>query len=111
GRAFEQHKPSKVLCPARSEPSDIDGFDSGSGGNGAFREDIAVREELLQEGTDPDLAVPMKGSWRRSHKEVTVLVGLNAIGELRELGIGQDLGPTSQVEPGLRLEIGQLNGD
>src|SRR5580704_14139244 len=66
---------------------------------------------MLQEGTDPDLPVPMKRSWRRSHKEVTVLVGLEAIGERRELGIGQDLGPTSQVERGLRLEIGKLNGN
>ena len=111
GRAFEQHEPSEVLCPARSEPGDIDGFDAGSGGNGAFRKNISVREELLQEGTDPDLAVPMKRSWRRSHKEVTVLVGLDAIGELRELGIGQDLGPTTQVERGLRSEIRKLNAD
>ena len=40
-----------------------------------------------------------------------MLVGLDAIGELRELGIGQDLGPTSQVEPGLRSEIQKLNAD
>ena len=111
GRAFEKDEPREVLCPARSEPGDIDGFDAGSGGNGAFREDISGREELLQEGADPDLAVSVKRSWRRSHKEVTVLVGLDAIGELRELGIGQDLGPTSQVELGLRSEIRKLNGD
>jgi hypothetical protein len=111
GRAFEQDEPSEVLCPARSEPGDIDGFDAGGGGNGAFREDISVREELLQEAADSDLAVPMKGSRRRTHKEVTVLIGLDAIGKLSELRVGQDLGPTSQVEPSLRSEIGKLNGD
>jgi len=111
GRAFEKDEPREVLCPTRSEPGDIDGLDTGGGGNGAFREDISGREELLQEGADPDLAVSVKRSWRRSHKEVTVLIGLDAIGELSELRVGQDLGPTSQVELGLRSEIRKLNGD
>jgi len=40
-----------------------------------------------------------------------VLIGLDAIRELRELRIGQVRGPTSQIEFGLRSEIWKLNGD
>ena len=35
--ALEDGELGDVLCPARSEPGDIDGFDAAGGGNGALR--------------------------------------------------------------------------
>ena len=38
-------------------------------------------------------------------------IGLDPVWELRELLVGQDLGPSSQVEAGLRSEIRKLDSD
>jgi hypothetical protein len=40
-----------------------------------------------------------------------MLIGFDAIRELRRLRISQDFGPASQVKPGLRLKIRKLDGD
>ena len=51
GRAFEQHKPSEVLCPARSEPGDIDGSDAACGGDRALRNGFVPGEKLDADDT------------------------------------------------------------
>ena len=40
--ALEEGELGDVLCPAGAEPSDIDGFDAASGGNGALRQGTAI---------------------------------------------------------------------
>ena len=65
----------------------------------------------MQPDADVNLALAMEGSRRRTHEDVAMLVGLYAVGELSEGRVGQNLGPTSQVNPGLRGEIGKLDGD
>jgi hypothetical protein len=70
-----------------------------------------VEVEGLQQVGDLALAVGVGESWRWTHDDMSMPVGLDPVGELSELRVGQDLGPTSQVEPGLRSEIWKLNGD
>jgi hypothetical protein len=50
-------------------------------------------------------------SRRRTHEDVAMLIVLDAMGEISEGRIGQNLGPTSQVNLGLRGELGKLDGD
>jgi hypothetical protein len=57
------------------------------------------------------LAFTVEGSRRRAHEDVAVLVGLDAVGEPGELGIGKDLSPASHVEAGLRGEVRKLDSD
>jgi hypothetical protein len=53
----------------------------------------------------------MEKAGRWSHKNVSVPVGLDPVWESREQRVSQELAPTREVKGGLRLEIGQLNGD
>ena len=71
----------------------------------------ASGKQLMQPNADMDLALAMEWSRRRTHEDVAMLVGLYAVGELSEGRVGQNLGPTSQVNPGLRGEIGKLDSD
>ena len=53
----------------------------------------------------------MTKSRRGAHEDVAILIGLNAIVELRKFRIGHDLSPTSHVESGLRLKVRKLDSD
>jgi len=111
GRPLKKGELANVLWPARGEPDDIDSFNAAGGGNRALRQGAAAGKELTQKQGNLDLALAVERSWRRTHKEMAVLIGLDAIREFRELPVGQDRGPTSQVEPGLRSEVRKLYGN
>jgi hypothetical protein len=42
---------------------------------------------------------------------MSVPIGLDPVGKPGELRVSHELAPTGEVEAGLRLEIGKLNGD
>ena len=42
---------------------------------------------------------------------MSVPIGLDPVGKPGELRVSHELAPTGEVEVGLRLEIGELNGD
>jgi hypothetical protein len=110
-RASEDNRVLVNFGPAWSEPGDIGGLDAVCGGHWTLCKDEAVREQIGQQSADGKLAASMTKSWRRAHEDVSVSIGLDAIGQLGEGRIGQDFGPTSQVEFGLRSEIRELDGD
>jgi hypothetical protein len=99
----------QVLSSFGSDPSHIGGLDATSGGNRAFCEDLPVREELQQQRANTALPVTMDWSWRRSHNQVPMLIGLDAIGELGKLGVSEDLGPARKVRLGLCGQVRQLD--
>jgi hypothetical protein len=103
--ALEQGETRDVFRSPRCEPGNIDGFDAGGSGNRALRQGATVGKELTQKERNIDLALAVERSRRRTHKEVAVLIGLDAIGELRKLRVSQDLGPAGQVELGLRRKV------
>jgi len=106
GSALEQGEMRDIFCSSRCEPGDINGFDAGGSGNRALRQGAAFGKELAQKERNIHLALAVERSRRRTHNEVTVLIGLDPVRELRELRISQDLAPASQVEPGLRRKVG-----
>ena len=91
--ALEEGELGDVLCPARSEPGDIDGFDAAGGRDGALRQGTAVGKQLAQESADMCLALAMERSRRRTHEDVAILIGLDAIRKPGEFLISQNLGP------------------
>ena len=109
--ALEKRELRDILFALRSEPGDIGGFDACGGGDRALGHGTAGRAKLAQQSADMYLAFAVERSWRRTHEDVTVLVGLDAVRELCEFGIGQDPGPASEVEAGLGLEIRELDRD
>ena len=109
--ALEEGDLPDVLRPLRSEPGDVDGLHAASGRKRALGHNSAIGKQLMQPDADMNLALAMEGSRRRTHEDVAMLIGLDAVGELSEGRVGQNLGPTSQVNPGLRGEFGKLNGD
>jgi hypothetical protein len=94
-----------LLGPARCEPGDVDSFDASGSGNGTLGERVPVRQEFLQEASDTSLAISVEGSWRRTHENISVLIGFNAIRELGKFGIHQDLGPAPEIKPILRCQV------
>ena len=60
---------------------------------------------------DMSLAPAMDRSRRRTHKNVAMLIGFNAMRESGERGISQYLGPTREIKLGLRIQVRQLDGD
>ena len=46
-----------------------------------------------------------------SHEDMPVAISLDAIGDLGEVRVTKNLGPTGQIESGLRSEIWKLDGD
>lgn len=102
---------ANILGSLGGEPGDIDGFDASRGGHRAFGHGAAIGKQLTQQETDINLALAVERSRRRTHENVTVLIGFDAIGELNEVLISQNLGPTSQVKPGLRLKIREFDSD
>ena len=109
--ALEQGELGDILCPPRSEPGDIDRFDAAGAGNRALRQGTAVGKELAQESADMCLALAMEWSRGRTQEDVAILIGLDAIRKPGELLIRQNLGPTRQVEGGLRREVRKLDSD
>jgi hypothetical protein len=111
GSALEQGETRDVFCSFRCEPGDINGFDARGSGNRALRQGAALGKELTQKERNIHLALAVERSRRRTHNKVTVLIGLDPVRELRELRISQNLAPASQVEPGLRCKVRQLDSD
>jgi hypothetical protein len=93
----------------RSEPGDIDGSDAGGGGKRALGNGFARGEQLKQQSSNLDLPTPMSRSRWGAHEETSVLIGLDAIRQLGELWIGENVGPAGKVKPGLRLKIRELD--
>jgi hypothetical protein len=46
-----------------------------------------------------------------AHEDTTVLISLDAIRQLSELWISENVGPTGKVKPGLRLKIRELDSN
>ena len=57
------------------------------------------------------LALAMERSRGRTHEDVAMLISLDAIGELGENSVSQNLVPASEVKLGLRREIRKLESD
>jgi hypothetical protein len=93
------------------EPRNVGRLDSIGSRNGAFGERRAVGEQALEESGDSRLAARVPSSGRWTHDDMSMPIGLDPVGEPGELRISHELAPTGEVEAGLRLEIGKLNGD
>jgi hypothetical protein len=111
GRASEYEGSLDQLWPATVEPGEVDRLNPIGSGYWAFGERSTPREELQQKRKYLALAVGVSESWRWTHDDMSMPVGLDPVGELSELRLGHDLRPTSQIEPGLRSEIRKLNSD
>jgi hypothetical protein len=111
GRAREDKGSLAELGAAAREPSEVNGFDTIRSGYGALGHGPAGGKELNQESHDLTLAVRVGKTWRGSHEDMSVPIGLDAVRELRQTRISRDFRPTIQVEPSLRLEIRELDRD
>jgi hypothetical protein len=94
-----------------SEPRNVGCLDPIGGRNGAFGERRTVGEQALEKAGDSGLAARVTSSGRWTHDDMSVPIRLDPVGELGELPVSHELAPTGEVEAGLRLEIGKLNGD
>jgi hypothetical protein len=97
--------------PVWAQPSHIDSFDAVSSRERALCNDEALRKQVGQKIAQGKLSPPVAESWRGSHEDMSVSIGLDAVRELRQPRICREFGPTSQVELGLRPEIRQLDRD
>ena len=95
----------------RPEPGEVHRLNPIGCRNGAFGEWSTHGKELQQKSKHLALAVGVQEARRGRHKDVSMPISLDPVGELREILVGQDLGPSSQVEPRLRSEIRKFNGD
>ena len=111
GRASEYEGSLEQLGTAMAEPGEVHCLNPVGCRNGAFGERSTPGEELQQKSKHLALAVGVHEARRGRHKDMSMPIGLDPIWELRELLVGQELGPAGEVEPGLRLNIGQLDGD
>jgi len=93
------------------EPSDVDGFDAAGRGDGTLCRDEALCERVGQKCAYKELPTRVRETGRGRHEDMSVLIGLDAVGQLGEVGIRQDLGPTPEIEFGLRNQIRKLNSD
>jgi hypothetical protein len=109
--AREKDGLSSDLEAVWTEPSDVYGLDAVNGRERALGKDQALSEQFGQEVGNVTLATGVTESGRRTHEDASEAIGLDAIGELGELGISQDLGPARQVEAGLRGEVRKLDSD
>ena len=105
GSALEQGQLADILGAPRGEPGNVDGFHAAGGRKRALRHDFSVRQQSVQKNADIDLALAMKRSWRRTHEDVAMLIGFNAIRESGEGGISQDLGPAREIKLRLRIQV------
>ena len=111
GCTSEKNRILVYLGALVSEPRNVGCLDSIGGRNGAFGERRAVGEQALKKTRDSGLAARVTRSGRWTHDDMSVPIRLDPVGELGELRISHELAPTGEVEGGLRLEIGELNGD
>jgi hypothetical protein len=93
------------------EPCNVGRLDSIGGRNGALGERRAVREQALEESGDSGLAARVTSGGRWTHDYMSMPIGLEPVREPGELRVSHELAPTREVEAGLRIEIGELNGD
>ena len=70
-----------------------------------------TRVTRCAQGNNLTLALRMAKTGWGSHEHMPVAISLYAIGELGEARVTKNLGPTRQVESGLRSEIWKLDGD
>jgi hypothetical protein len=110
-RASEYERSRDQLGTATAEPGEVHRLNPVGCRNGAFGEWSSLRKELQQKSKHLALAVGVHEARRGCHKDMSMPISLDPVGKLREILVGQDLGPSSQVEPGLRSEIRKLNGD
>ena len=99
------------LGATADKPNQVDGFDSVGGGYGALGQSAAVRKKIFQKISYLALAIGVDKTWRRSHEDVSVSIGLDPVRELRQARVRHDFRPTIQVESGLRFEIRKLDRD
>jgi hypothetical protein len=99
------------LDTAADKPNQVRGFDSVGGGYRALGQSAAVRKKIFQKITDLALPIGVDKTWRRSHEDVSVSIGLDAVRKLRQARVRHDFCPTVQIESGLRLEIRKLDRD
>ena len=97
--------------PARPEPGDVDGLDAVSSRERALRNDEALGKQVRQEIAQGKLSAPVAESWRGSHEDMSVSIGLDSIRQFRQPGICTEFSPTNQIKTGLRLEIRELDRD
>ena len=89
GCAGKHNWPIVEFRASRSEPYDIDGFDTIGGGNRTFGQSTAFGEEAFQQVGNLALAICVRERGRGTHKDVAVPIRLHAVWEPGELGIGQ----------------------
>ena len=109
--ALEEGETANVLGTLRGQPGNVDGLDAAGSGKKTLGEYDPVRKKLAQQTGDMSLAPAMDRSRRRTHKDVAMLVGFNAMREFGECGISEYLGPTGEIKLGLKFQVRQLNGD
>jgi hypothetical protein len=107
--ALEQGELRDALLALGSEPGDIDGSDAACGGDRALRNGFAPGEQLEEQSSYLHLAPSMARSGWGTHEYAAVLIGLDAIRELRELRISENFLPASEVKARLRFEVRELN--
>jgi hypothetical protein len=71
------------LGAVASKPGDIDGLDSVCGRYGALRPCPTAGKELNQQSHNVALAIRVSKTWRRSHEDMSVSIGLDPVRKLR----------------------------
>jgi len=99
------------LWTVACEPGEVEALHPIRGGKRAFGKWPAPREEPQQQNKHLALTVGVEKPRRRSHKNMSVPIRLDPVGEPGEFRVSHELTPTGEVEGGLQLEIGKLNGD
>jgi hypothetical protein len=99
------------LIPTGIKPTDINSLDAVSGRNRALGQRMTPGSKLNQQSNNMTLALRMAKTGWGSHEDMPMAISLDAIGHLGEVRVTKNLGPTDQIESGLRSEIWKLNGD
>jgi hypothetical protein len=111
GSACEYYRLGGKLRPGRGKPGNVERFDTVTGRNCALRQRLTVGQELMQQPYDGVLAAGMAKAGWRSHDDVSVAIGLDAVRQPSQPGVLRELDPASQVEGSLRLEIRKFDAD
>jgi hypothetical protein len=82
--AREDEGLSSKFRPGRIKPGNAECFNTVSGRNGAFRQGLAVGDQLVQQTYNGVLAARMAKARWRSHEDVAVSIGLDPVWELSE---------------------------
>ena len=111
GCACEDKGSLPELGSTPGEPSEVNGLYAIGSRERTLCQSAAVRKEISEEVCNVPLAIGVGKTWWGSHEDMPVSIGLDPVGELGQFRIGHDLGPASEVEAGLRLEIRELDRD